>query len=241
MSAQIVKELSSEASGLMLAILQRHAFRHHAAAFVLGHGLQHLDGLADMRVHTRKIQQHLDRLGEIEDMYVDLCGRPTGAEDLADAIRPKLESLPYPETRIDLACALSITGRGERAAARSYVECHYAPFAALAQATLADETSDTTDEDLLVEYCSSETHRATAQEYWQRWTVLSLHSLGRIDNQADQRTVELSLRDKPVAAVIEAFLDEIEPLRQSTGLELPTLRDIGSDLPEALRGRFRTE
>jgi hypothetical protein len=233
-------ELEPEARGLMLRTLERHAFRHNAAAFVLGHGLQHLDGLAQMRVHSRGIQAHLERLGEIESMYRDLCGEASSAEALADAIRPRLESLPYPETRIDLACALAITRRGERVAARSYVECRYTPFAELAQAMLADETSDTTEEDLLVEYCARESHRPVAQEYWERWLLLALHSLGRIDCHADGRAVELGVRDKPVAAVVGDFLDEVEPLRQATGLALPDLPAIGADFPEALRGRFRS-
>lgn len=225
-------ELDTEARGLLLQIAERHAFRHHAAVNLRGHGMQFLDDSADLRAYLGELDFHLGLLERIRDIHAGLGGR-----GLSEAIMPRMERVPYPDSRLELACCLAITRRGERASAKSYVECVHTGFADVSRQLLETERG-TREEDLLVSFCRNEDQRAIAQDCWTRWIQLCLGSVGRPGSVADRRTVELGLRDAPAVGVVRVFLDDLEPLREACSLSLPTLDDLVVELPEDLRGRF---
>jgi len=224
--------LDVEARSLLLQIAERHAFRHNAAVNLRGHGLQFLEEPSELRAYLGEIEFHLGLLEQVGRIHQEL-----GGESLAEAIMPRMERVPYPESRLELACCLAISRRGERAAAKSYVECVHDGFADVSRQVLEAE-SGTREEDVLVGFCKHEDHRALAQEYWTRWVQLCLGSVGRPGNVADRRTVELGLRAEPVVQVVRMFLDDLEPLREACSLSLPPVGDLGLELPEDLRGRF---
>jgi len=225
-------ELDAEARGLLLQIAERHAFRHHAAINLRGHGLQLLEEPRELRAYLEELDFHLGLYEEVERIHAELGGKA-----LADAVMPRMERVPYPETRLELACCLSITRRGERAAAKSYIECVHAGFAGVSRRVLEAE-GGTREEDVLVAFCQHDDHRASAQSFWGRWVQLCLGSVGRLGNTADRRTVELGLRAESAAEVVRMFLDDLEPLREACSLSLPALDELGLELPEDLRGRF---
>lgn len=228
----IPAELDAEARGLLLQIAERHAFRHHAAVNLRGHGLQLLEEPSELRVYLEELDFHLGLYEEVQRIHTAL-----GGQALADAVMPRMERVPYPETRLELACCLSITRRGERAAAKSYHGCAHEGFADVSRRVLEAE-GGTREEDVLVAFCQHEDHRVSAQDYWGRWVQLCLGSVGRLGSAADRRTVELGLRAEPAAQVVRMFLDDLEPLREACSLSLPALDELGLELPEDLRGRF---
>ncbi len=227
-------ELDPRAGELLLQIAERHAFRHHAAVNLRGHGLQYLGGSRELREYLQELDFHLGLLEDVERIHGEL-----GGQGLDDAVMLRLERVPYPASRLELSCCLSVTRRGERAAAKSYVECVHPGFADVARRVLEAERG-TREEDILVDFCRHEDQRAIAQEYWSRWIRLSLGSVGRIGTRTDQLTVELGLRDRPAEEVIRMFLDDLEPLGQACKLSLPPLDEVEAELPEDLRSRFPT-
>lgn len=221
-----------ERQELIVQIAERHAFRHHAAINLRGHGMQFLEEVGDLRRYAEEIQFHVGLLEEVEKIHAE-----AGAEGLAEAVMPRMERVPYPESRLELACCMAVTGRGERAAAKAYVESSHPGLAAVSAKVLNAERPPL-EEDVLVEFCRREDQREQAQVFWSRWIQLSLGSVGRIGNAADRLTAELGLRPTPASEVVRVFLDDLEPLREACSLSLPSLGGLGVELPEELRGRF---
>ena len=230
------RRLDEESRGLLRQILERQAYRQLVAGNIRGYGLQFLPEL-DVKIRfTAELDQSLRVLREVERIYEDL-----GGQDLYAAVRPRMERIPYPESRLELACCLALTGRAEKAAARSYLECADNNFAAVARTLAeADHRVIEDEERLFVEYASERSHRPQVQYYWDRWLVVCLLSLGRPRTTRDQRAVELGLRTQRAAEVVRGFLDDVEPLRVEAGLVMPSLDRLGVELPEDLRARFAT-
>ena len=228
--------LDEEARGLLRQILERQAYRQLVAGNIRGYGLRFLPEL-DVKIRfASELDQSLRVLREVERIYRAIDGR-----DLYEAVRARMERIPYPESRLELACCLALTGRAERAAARSYLACARPDFAAVARTLVqADHRVADDEEDLFVAYSAERTHRPQAQRYWNRWLSVCLLSLGRPGTPRDQRAVELGLRSKRAAEVVEEFLDEVEPLRKRAGLDMPSLAGSGLELPAGLRPRFLT-
>lgn len=228
--------LDEEARGLLRQIVERQAYRQLVAGNIRGFGLQFLPEL-DVKIRfTAELDQSLRVLREVERIHGRL-----GGEDLDAAVRPRMERIPYPESRLELASCLALTGRAERAAARSYIGCVDKDFAAVARTLVEADRRVTEDEEsLFVEYASERSHRPQAQLYWDRWLVVCLLSLGRPGTKRDRSAVALGLRTQHAAEVVRGFLDEVEPLRVKAGLAMPGLDRLGVELPEDLRSRFAT-
>jgi len=226
--------LDEEARGLLRQIVQRQAYRQVLAADIRGAGLKFLPELEEKQRFAADLSFSLRVVREVERLYAELDG---GA--LSAMVRTRIARLPFPESRLELACCLALTGRAELAAAKSYLECVHKGQAAIAHTLLeADRTGDRHEEELFVEYCARSTHRPAAQQYWNRWLVISLLALGRPGTARDRRAVQLGLRNLHAADVVRGFLDDVETLRVQCGLAMPALDGLGVELPEDLRGRF---
>lgn len=228
--------MDEEGRGLLRQIVERQAYRQLMAANIRGHGLQFLPELDEKLRFTEELTFSLRVMREVGRIYTEL-----GGEDLVGAVAARMERIPYPDSRLELAVCLGVTGRAEAAAARSYLESSHRDFAAVARTLLeADRTEVEAEERFYVEYCQDHGHHPQAQLYWNRWLVISLVSLGRPGTARDRRAVELGLRSRHAADVVRDFLDTVEPLRVACGLHLPSLEVMGIDLPEDLRGRFHS-
>lgn len=229
----MTQTLDPETRRLSREVAERHAFRHLAAANLRGAGLPYLADLSEVTEYSIEIAFHVELLGRLESSYAEL-----GGADLGDALLARLERLPYPESRLELAVCLSITDRGELALARSYLESSYPCFAEVSRLVLDRERPRDREAELLTDLCRKGDQRVRAQRHWNRWVQGCLASVGRLGTPADLRTAELGLRAHPAAEVARAFLDDLEPLRDACGLSLPTLEELGLELPEDLRARF---
>lgn len=224
--------LDEEAAGLLRRILERQAYRQRMAANIRGHGLKFVAELSEKLTLSTELEHCLRLLSEVERVHSDL-----GGEQLEDVVRPRMERIPYPESRQELAICLALTGRAERTVARSYVDSASREFAAIAR-TLAEGTAQPEAEERFAAFAGDKSNRPQAQRYWDRWMTVSLLALGRPGTRGDHRAVELGLRSKHTADVVREFLDETEPLREQCGLRLPQVEGFGVQLPEDLRSRF---
>lgn len=227
------EKLDEEGRGLLRQIVEAQGYRQLMAGNIRGYGIQFLPELEDKLRFTRELEHTLIIMRDLERIYRDLDGG-----NLDEAARPRLDRIPYPETRLELAACLALTGRAERAVAGSYLDSSYRDLAAVARTlTEAEHVVAEAEERLFVEYCAEPGHRPQAQQYWNRWFTLCLLSLGRPGTARDQRAMELGLRSKRVDEVVHLFFEDAETLRLSCSLEPPLIDKLGVELPEDLQGR----
>lgn len=227
-------ELDEEARVLLRQIVERQAYRQLMAVNIRGHGLQYLPSLDDKILFASELDFGLRVLHEVERIHRMLDG-----EDLYLRVRERMERIPYPGSRLELAVCLAVTERAERVAARSYVDSVCKEFAAVARTLVdASHAASQREEEVFVEYCSDPSNGPRAQEYWGRWLRIALLALGRPGTRGDARAVALRLRSRQCADVLREFVAEIEPLRRSCSLRMPPFDVLGVDLPADLHARF---
>ncbi|MEZ5974970.1 MAG: hypothetical protein R3E96_09065 [Planctomycetota bacterium] len=172
-------------------------------------------------------------LAEIERLYGAL-----GGVELMGAIRPRMERIPYPDSRQELAIGLALVRRAARVSAISFSNCVSRDFAALAKTVLAAPDNSAEEEERFQEFSSDPSNRPQAQKYWDRWLTLGLLSLGRPGAKGDALAQKTGVRAQSTTEVVREFLEDTDSLRESCGLERTDLTGFGIELPESLRGRY---
>lgn len=227
-------KLDEEARAILRQILERQAYRQLMAANIRGHGLRFLPDLEEKLRFTTELEFSLRVMREVERLYGMLDG-----DDLYPAVSERMERIPYPESRLELAVCLALTERAERVASLSYEGSVCDAFGAIAKTLLsADRTVSLREEGVFIDFCSDLTNIPLAQQFWNRWMIVAVLSFGRPDTRGDSRAVALGLRSKHSADVVREFLDAADPLRAKCGLAMPPMQQLGVQLPADLRARF---
>ncbi|MFT4646956.1 MAG: hypothetical protein ACI9X4_000161 [Glaciecola sp.] len=228
--------LDGEVKTLLLKILERYAYRQRMIVNAMGHGLKFLSDLETKRGFLESLDHAFHVSIEVERLFDGL-----GGVELMGAIRPRMERIPYPESRQELAAGLALVRRAAHASALSYQGCVCKEFGALAMTVArAPSVSAEAEEERFIAFSTDSSNKRQAQTYWDRWLSLSLLSLGRPGARGDARAVALGIRTIPTAQIVRTFLEELEPLRKACGLEHTRLEGFGVQLPEDLRNRFGT-
>jgi hypothetical protein len=219
--------LDEESRGLLRRIVERQAYRQLMAANIRGHGLKLVPEVAEKLLLVQDLEHSLHILRDVEALYAAL-----GGTDLSLAVRPRMERIPYPTSRLELSVCLALCDRAERIAAEGYATSSCREFASVARALLdADRTFTHHAEALLVEFCREATNRPAAQNMFTRWLSITLQSLGRPSTSGDARAVQLGLRSKRCADSVREFLGELKPLMEGCRLTLPSGATLGVELP----------
>ena len=230
-----VDRLDGESKALLLKILERYAYRQRMVVNVMGHGLKYLPNLDDKRGFLEELDHAFRVLAEIERLYTAL-----GGAELMGAIRPRMERIPYPESRQELAIGLALVRRAARVSAVSFQGCVSKDFEALAKTVLNAPDNSAEEENRFLEFARDESNKPQAQKYWDRWVVLGLLSLGRPGAAGDAKAMATGVRTTSTTDVVREFLGECDRLREACGLERTDLDGSGVQLPEDLRGRYNT-
>jgi hypothetical protein len=219
--------LDEEARALLRRILESQGFRQLAAIDILGHSLKFFPDLDSKLELARELEESLVLYRQVQGLHREL-----GWQGLEEAVRGRVERIPYPSSRLELALCRRLCTMAERAAMRAYVESNCAPFAAIARAYLAGEQSSASRElERFAEYCGDASHRPHAQQVLGRWTAVALRALGRPHTHADARALALGLRSQSCAQVAREFLAELDPLIRRFGLERPDFGALSLELP----------
>lgn len=230
-------KLDEEGRGLLRKIIERHVYRQMAAANLRGHGLAFLPDVEQKLAFVRDIEFTLQIQAELEAAYAKLDG-----VDLHSAVRQRMERIPYPTSRLDLAACLALIERAEFVAAQDYLECPFEDFALIARKLCAARDHvHRSEEDVFISFCVDPGQRPQAQQLFNRWLFVALTSLGRPGTTGDARAVALQLRRSSTSELASRFLRDVEPLRKSCGLAQPNYDDFGIDLPDDVRIRIKTE
>ncbi|MBM3991136.1 MAG: hypothetical protein FJ298_09025 [Planctomycetes bacterium] len=220
-----------EKRGILRKILEGQAYRQLMLSNIRGHGLRFLPEVRDKLRVTRSLEASLEQFADVERLYALL-----GMGDVVSAVRNKMERVPYPTTRMELAVCLLLCERVSWHALSAYTECSCEEFAAIASTRLSElRPLDEPEDPAFLEFCSDATNRPQAQQLVNRWLVITLLSLGRPDSPGDVRALQLELRSKSVASIVREYLDALAPFLARCQLALPDGAALGLELPAPKR------
>jgi hypothetical protein len=219
-----------EARVLLRKIVEVQAYRQLMLANIRGHGIKFVPEIEDKIAHAERLTLSLRHFREVQRVYAEL----SNGADVVSAVRGKMERIPYPASRMELAVCLFLCTRAERAALSSYVDCMAADFAAIARTRLEIPPSGDVPRDAaFVEFCADPSNRPHAQQMVNRWLTICLVSLGRPDTPGDARAVALGLRSRRVSDIVAEFLGGLTPFLEACSLVLPDAATLGVELPTA--------
>lgn len=222
-----VAELDEESRGLLKRVLEGLAYRELGLFNVRGHGLKFLNEIDDKLKLVGELELALRQFREIERMYSVL-----GHKGVVSLVRDKIERIPYPTSRMELALSLFVAEQASRASMSAYHDSSCIELEAFCRRRMESLPSRELPEDpLFVEFCAEPGNRAHAQQLFNRWLAIGLVALGRPGTRGDARAVALGLRGKHTAAIAREFLDELGPFLARTGLALPPAATLGVELP----------
>ena len=107
-----IHELDEESKCLLRRIVERQAYRQMMIEKIRGHGLKFVPEIDAQILLAQDIVHSLQLMLQIELLYSQI-----GGSDLVTAVRDKMERVPYPASRLELAICLALCDRAERVAA----------------------------------------------------------------------------------------------------------------------------
>lgn len=219
--------LDEETKGLLRKILRAQAYRQIMAANIRGHGLKFLLEPDGRKGIVDDVQHILGQVRGVQELYTTIDGG-----DIRREAAVKMERIPYPETRFELAAFLATSDLAERVAMEGYADSKCAELAQIAQADLAYErTATLRSQRLFREFAADPSQTPLVRQVLSRWLAICLLSLGRPGTAGDRRAMELGLRSRTCADSIRLYLERLEPLIEVSGLEMAELTDDGIELP----------
>jgi len=225
-----------ETRGLLRKIIEGQAYRQLMLANIRGHGIKLVPDLDEKQRVAETLAISLRQFAEVQRLYAAL-----DFGDVVSAVRHKMERVPYPNTRMELAMCLFLCERVSRYALASYADSSCKEFAAIARTRLEElRPLEEPVDPAFVEFCADDTNRPLAQQLFDRWLGITLLSLGRPHSPGDARAVALGLRNKPVAVIVRAYLDELGSFLGRCKLALPEASALGLEIAAtkaAARGR----
>ena len=226
MSVEPVR-MDEEARNLLRVIVERQAYRQMMIANIRGHGLKFVAALDEKAELSADLSHTLTIYREIERLYREL-----GGEDLALAVRAKMERIPYPGSRLELAVCLVLCDAAEQIAAESYHDCTHKGFAAIARSLSEMERTNTgSGEEYFVAFCQEPDNHPHARQMVERWLAITLRSLGRPGTSGDARAIQLGLRSRTCEESVRRFIDRVQAFLGRCGLEFPDAETLGVVLP----------
>lgn len=223
-----MQSYDEESRGLLRKIIEGQAYRQLMLSNIRGHGIKFLPEVADKQRTATALDTSLRQFAEVERLYYAL-----GFGDVVSAVRHKMERIPYPNTRMELAVCLFLCERVSWHALSAYTESTCQEFAAIARTRLSELRALSEPEDrAFLEFANEETNRPLAQQLVHRWLAITLLSLGRPDSPGDARAMQLKLRSKGVARIVGEYLDGLAPFLARCGLTLPDAAALGLELPK---------
>jgi len=221
------ESLTEEMRGLLKLIVEGQAYRQLMLCNIRGHGVKFVPELEAKLELARALEDSLGEFRDVEALYERL-----GRGDLVSAVRPKMDRVPYPESRMELAVCLFLCERVQNLMLSAYVESECSELAEIARERLAaNRLLEEPEDPAFLEFCADETNRPRAQEIFNRWLSLTLVAIGRPDSERDERAVELHLRSSHAGDVAGTFVEGLGPFMERAGLELPTAETLGIDMP----------
>jgi len=226
-SASPELDVEEETRNLLRLIVERQASRQLMVANIRGHGIKFVQGLEEKLQLSEDLNGMLRIYREIERLYLGL-----GGTDLPTAVRAKMERIPYPASRLELAVCLVMCDLAEQVAAENYLDCCVPEYAAIARSLLDMVRANTSHgEELFIQFCKEPDNLPRAREITNRWLSIAIRSLGRPGTGGDTRASHLGLRTKSCSDATVTFVKGATEFLAQCGLSFPTAEQLGVELP----------
>jgi hypothetical protein len=224
----------TQSAKILMLLVEGQAYRQLLLGNIRGAGIQMLPDVRAKGRMAHDLEHSLRLMEQVEAIHCEV-----GGVELVSVVRPRIDRVPMPESQLELSVALALLGRAEYAAAGGLAESRHEGLAAIAR-DLVDSVRDEAEAQAraFIEACTHPSRRSSAQTYWSRWFPIALRSLGRPHTRQDDQAQELGLRGVSAGECIRRFVCDAEPMRRACGLNMPSLNQLGVELPEDLRGRF---
>ena len=216
-----------ETLGLLKLIVEGQAYRQLMLCNIRGQGVKFLPGIDEKLLLVDALDTSLRQFREVQRLY-----ERHGFGDVVSAVRGKMERIPYPASRMELAMCLFLAERVQHLSLEAYVDCADQDFAAIARTRLeANRLLELPDDPTLLEFCADPTNRPHAQQFLNHWIGIALLALGRAGSTRDLRAVELGLRARSMSEVAVDFIAGLGPFLEQSGLALPDAETLGFEIP----------
>lgn len=220
--------LPEESRQLLRRIVENVAGRQISVLNLVGHCMKFLTDLDAKDRAVDEMGLNLRLLNQARELYAEL-----GWEDLETAVRERVENTPIPQSRVEFGIGYHLTSIAEHVAMQSYVDSSCKEFAAIARSYVA-VANLRPEPARFLEFAKDPVNRPLAQEYLERWLATAIRSFGRPDTTVERRILELGIRSKRVAELVEEMLERVRPVIHPVGLRIPPLESLGLDVPQGI-------
>jgi 1,2-phenylacetyl-CoA epoxidase catalytic subunit/(2Fe-2S) ferredoxin len=223
-------EMDSQYRALVKQLLESQAYRELQAANLLGHALKFVPGLGFRQSIAEDLVEELEHFAEVARLYKELEGG-----DVAEAVSDRLDRVPYPESWPELAMVQFLYDRAGEVHLREYVGCSYVPYRDIVTKILEEEEGhESFGEQVLIDLAKDPAKRVEAQRLFEKWLPVAMRSFGRPGTPGNAYAIEVGLKTRDSAAVMQQFLDDIKPTMRTCELTFPPANRVGVELFEGV-------
>lgn len=222
-------ELDERCYQTILQMMQSQAYRELLAAQLFGYGLQFVPELRWLKFMTWHIREEMEHYEDVAKMYADFTG-----ESVEPLVHARLAQKPieFATSWYELAMAQFLYDRGGLWQLREYEECSFLPYRKTVVKIIKEEKGhQSLGERIVVELSRSGQYEALKQSVFEKWLRQGLLSFGRPHTDGARYAVEMGLRKREPAFVMQDFINDIKPAVKACGLAFPSLAAIGIEAP----------
>jgi 1,2-phenylacetyl-CoA epoxidase catalytic subunit len=219
------QELDERYCQTLVQMMQSQAYRELAAAQMFGYGLQFVPELRWLKFMTWHIREEMEHYEDVVKMYQEFTG-----ESVEPVVRARLADKPiaFAQSWYELSMAQFLYDRGGFWQLREYEECSFLPYRKVIQKIIKEEKGhQALGERIVVELTRTGQFEADKQREFDKWLRQGLLSFGRPATEGARYAIEVGIKKRDPAPVMQDFLDDIKPAVKACGLTFPTMESIG--------------
>ncbi|HVY49737.1 MAG TPA: Phenylacetic acid catabolic protein [Minicystis sp.] len=218
-------ELDERYYATLVQMMQSQAYRELAAAQMFGFGLQFVPELKWLKFMTWHIREEMEHYEDVCKMYVDVTG-----ESVEPSVNARLRSKPidFASSWYELAMAQFLYDRGGFWQLKEYEDCSFLPYRKVIHKIIKEEKGhQALGERIVVELTRTGRFEAEKQGTFEKWLRQGLLSFGRPGTDGARYAIEVGLKKRDPALVMQDFVDDIKPAVKACGLAFPPMDRIG--------------
>ncbi len=224
------QELDERYSAMLVQMMQSQAYRELAAAQMFGFGLQFVPELKWLKFMTWHIREEMEHYEDVCKMYAEFTGQSVEGH-VNDRLKKK--PISFAESWYELAMAQFLYDRGGFWQLKEYEETSFLPYRKVILKIIKEEKGhQALGERIVVELTRGGAFDDVKQPAFEKWLRQGLLSFGRPGSDGAKYAMEVGLKKRDPAAVMQDFLDDIKPAVKACGLAFPPMDRIGIVAPD---------
>ena len=213
----------------VVQMMESQAYRELAAAQMFGYGLQFVPSLRWLKFMSWHIREEMEHYEAVVRMYQLFTGN-----SVETIVNERLQQKPiaFASSWFELAMAQFLYDRGGFWQLQEYQDCSFLPYRKVIQKILKEEEGhQALGERIVVELCRSGNYEKEKQIHFNTWLRQGLLSFGRPNTDGANYAIEVGLKKRDAALVIQDFIDDIKPAVKACGLFFPSFEEINIEAP----------